>query len=333
MINIIGLDLGGTAINVTAYQGSEFKIAGLCEIPSLVREGPETCLRQLGLAFEKGLEVMGWSKDQVDAVGLGSPGPVSADGVLCAGGATNFGHSSYGGFDLKGALQRQLAIPISFLNDGNAAGLYSHWTRYGDDTSKTSVSLIVGTGLGGGAVVNGRVLVGRVGFAAELGHVCLPANWNPEERFDTHCNCGRMGDLESVASLTGIRLNLLPHYLPRFPDHPLQGVPVGDAAKHLRGLAEKGDTLARTIFQAQAWALAAHIDQMINVFDPDAIFIGGGVVEASAEFRNWFLEAIRAAIPFREEQADLVLDIVPDGDRAGARGVAVFAAQEARARA
>ena len=190
------------------------------------------------------------------------------------------------------------------------------------------MSLIVGTGLGGGVVADGRVLVGRVGFAAELGHVALPADWNPVERFDTRCNCGRMGDLESVASLTAIELNLLPHYLPRYPGHPLADLPPKDAAKKVRGLAERGDALSREIFQAQAWALAAHIDQMINVLDPDAVFIGGGVVEASNEFRDWFLGAIRLAIPFRLEQADLQIDIVPDGDRAGARGVAVYAAQQ-----
>ena len=325
MGKIVGLDLGGNAINVTAYDGTGFLIEGMCELPSLVREGPETCVNQLTAAFARGLEETGWAAGDIDAVGLGSPGPVSGDGVLCAAGATNFGPCGYENFDLRGALSSALDLPVAFLNDGNAAGLYAHWASFGDDPSKTSVSLIVGTGLGGGVVVNGRVLVGKVGFAAELGHVGLPANWNPVERFDTRCNCGRMGDLESVASLTGIELNLLPHYLPRYPEHPLNELPVKAAAKKLRGLAEEGDALAREIFQAQAWALAAHIDQMINVFDPDAVFIGGGVIEASAEFRDWYLGAIHRAIPFRDEQRDLMIGIVPHGDRAGARGVAIHA--------
>lgn len=332
MAKIIGLDLGGNSINVTAYDGQHFVIEGMCEIPSLVREGPAVCLRQLGLAFQKGLEVTGWTKDEIDAVGLGSPGPVSGDGVLCASGATNFGPLGYENFNLRGTLESQLELPVSFLNDGNAAGLYAHWSAFGDDRTKTSVSLIVGTGLGGGVVVAGQVLVGKVGFAAELGHLGLPINWNPEERFDTRCNCGRIGDLESVASLTGIELNLLPHYLPRYPGHPLAEMPIKDAAKKVRGMAERGDELARKIFRAQTWALAAHIDQMINVFDPDAVFIGGGVVEAEEELRQWYLASIRESIPFRAEQADLSLRIVPDGDRAGARGVAIFAAQQAAAR-
>lgn len=327
-MKIIGLDLGGNSVNVTAYDGKDFLIEGLCEIPSMVREGPEVCIRQLLTAFEKGLEVTGWKEEEIDAVGLGSPGPVSGDGRLCATGATNFGPMGYENFPLRATLAERLNKPVSFLNDGNAAGLYAHWKEFGEDPTKTSVSLIVGTGLGGGVVASGRVLVGKVGFAAELGHVTLPGNWNPVERIETRCNCGKTGDLESVASLTGIELNLLPHYLPRYPGHELHDLPIKVAAKKVRSLAEAGDPLAREIFQAQAWALAATIDQMINIFDPDAVFIGGGVVEASESLRSWYLNAIRETLVLREEQIDFRIEIIPDGDRAGARGVAVYAAQE-----
>jgi predicted NBD/HSP70 family sugar kinase len=327
---IIGLDLGGNSINVTAYDGTGFLIQDMCELPSLATQGPSTCVSQLVQGFLKGLHLTGWTADEVDAVGLDTPGPVSGTGVLCATGATNFGHAEYANFDIRGALEKEIAKPVYFLNDGNAAGLYAHWRSFGDDHSKTSMSLIVGTGLGGGIVVGGHVVIGRVGFGAELGHVSLPVDWNPNERFDAKCNCGRTSDLESIASLTGIELNLLPHYLPRYPGHPLAELTPKDAAKKVRGLAEKGDPLAREIFQAQCWALAAHIDQMINVLDMDAVFIGGGVIEASDEMRNWYLKSIHAAIPFRHEQRDLPLEIVPDGDRAGARGVAVYASQQVR---
>lgn len=330
MGKIIGLDLGGNSINITAYDGSDFLIPSMCELPSRVKEGPEVCVGQLVAAFEHALDVTGWSATAIDAVGLDTPGPVTGGGVLCTTGSTNFGHSGYSKLDIRGALQKALGKPVSFLNDGNAAGLYAHWRSFGDDRSRTSISLIVGTGLGAAVVASGEVVVGKVGFAAELGHVSLPVDWNPIERFDTRCNCGRLCDLESVASLTAIELNLLPHYLPKYPQHELQGVQLRDAAKRVRSLAEKGDDLAKEIFQAQCWALAAHIDQMINVLDMDAVFIGGGVIEASAELRTWYLESIRAAVPFRAEQKDLLIDIVPDGDMAGARGVALFAHRSLR---
>jgi len=328
MAKIVGLDLGGNSINVTAYDGSSFLIEGMAELPSLVTQGPETCINQLRAGFEKALELTGWQASEIDAVGLDTPGPISADGVLCSKGATNFSGEGYWNYDLRGALSKNLGLRVSFLNDGNAAALYAHWKRFGDDPSKTSVSLIVGTGLGGGVVANGSVLVGRVGFAAELGHVTLPGDWYPDGTIPARCNCGKNSDLESIASLTGIELNLLPYFLPQYPNHPLASTPIKEAAKKVRGLAEKGDEMSRAIFRAQAWALAAHIDQMINVFDPDAIFIGGGVIEASDELREWYLARIRESIPFRDEQSDLVIEIVPDGDKAGARGAAVFALQK-----
>jgi len=329
MAKIVGLDLGGNSINVTAYDGSRFLIEDMAELPSLVTQGPDTCINQLESAFKMALERTGWSASDVDAVGLDTPGPISADGVLCSKGATNFSGEGYWNFDLRGALSQELELPVSFLNDGNAAALYAHWKRFGDDPTKTSVSLIVGTGLGGGVVANGRVLVGRVGFAAELGHVTLPGNWYPDGSIPARCNCGKDSDLESIASLTGIELNLLPYFLPKYPGHTLAALPIKEAAKKVRGLAEKGDELSRAVFRAQTWALAAHIDQMINVFDPDAVFIGGGVIEASEELREWYLESIRKSIPFRDEQTDLDIEIVPDGDKAGARGASVFAHQNA----
>ncbi len=327
MARFVGLDLGGNSINVTAFDETSFLIEGMAELPSLVSQGPEICIDQLCASFKKALELTGWKKSDVNAVGLDTPGPISADGVLCSKGATNFADAAYWNFDLRGALESKLELPVSFLNDGNAAALYSHWVRFGADTSKTSVSLIVGTGLGGGVVANGRVLIGRVGFAAELGHVTLPGNWYPEGTIEARCNCGKISDLESIASLTGIELNLLPHFLTHYPNHPLSALPIKEAAKKVRSMAEKGDEMSLAIFKAQTYALAAHIDQMINVFDPDAVFIGGGVVEASQELRAWYLENIRNAIPYREEQADLAIEIAPDGDKAGARGAALFAAQ------
>jgi len=327
MAKIVGLDLGGNSINVTAYDGKRFLIEEMAELPSLVTQGPKTCISQLSAGFQKALDLTGWDASEIDAVGLDTPGPISADGVLCSKGATNFSGEGYWNFDLRGALSKALGLPVSFLNDGNAAALYAHWRQFGDDPSKTSVSLIVGTGLGGGVVAKGQVLVGRVGFAAELGHVTLPGDWYPNGTIPARCNCGKNSDLESIASLTGIELNLLPYFFPKYPDHPLLSVPIKDAAKKVRGFAEKGDEMCRAIFRAQAWALGAHIDQMINVFDPDAVFIGGGVIEASEELRKWYLAAIRESIPFRDEQSDLLIEIVPDGDKAGARGVAVFANQ------
>lgn len=328
MAAYVGLDLGGNSINVTVMEDGTFLIPTLREIESLATDGPATCVAQLMKGFEIALTEAKIDRSQVAAVGLDTPGPASAEGVLSKQGTVNFADPGYKGFDIRGALAKELGLPVSYLNDGNAAALYAHYHRFGNDPTKTSVSLIIGTGLGGGIVTNGRVLVGRVGFAAENGHTRLPGDWHPTETFHARCNCGNTNDLESIVSLTGIELNLLPHFLPRYPDHPLHGMPLKQAAKKVRGLAEQGDPMATEIFRTQTYAIAAHIDLMVNLLDPDAIFIGGGGVEANEAFRTWYIQSIREATPLREEQRDLPIEIIPNGDMAGARGAAVYAAQK-----
>jgi predicted NBD/HSP70 family sugar kinase len=146
------------------------------------------------------------------------------------------------------------------------------------------------------------------------------------------CNCGRFGDLESLCSLTAIERILLPFFLPRFPSHPLGSVPtLREAAKRVRGMAEAGDAMCRAIFSVQARALGLFFDQMINTFDPDALIVGGGALEASEEFQHWFLAEIASGMPVqRQEQADIPIRVMPNGDTAGARGAALEALRVAR---
>jgi predicted NBD/HSP70 family sugar kinase len=139
------------------------------------------------------------------------------------------------------------------------------------------------------------------------------------------CNCGRIGDLESLCSLTAITNSLLPYFLGRYPGHPLAAhESMSQAAKLVRGLAERGDPMCREIFRVQAHALGLFFDEMINVFDPDALIVGGGAVETTADFQQWIVGEIRAGMPpQRHEQADIPVHVMPHGDTAGARGAAL----------
>jgi len=103
------------------------------------------------------------------------------------------------------------------------------------------------------------------------------------------------------------------------------------AAKLVRGLAEQGDPMCKEIFRVEAHALGLFFDEMVNTFDPDALIVGGGVLETGQEFQRWFLEEIRAGMPTqREEQADIPIHVMPNGDTAGARGAALEALKLAR---
>lgn len=333
---VAGVDLGGNAVNYTFLTSSEeFLIESLCEYPSRSKEGPAVCLQQILDGLHAALKQAGASMEDVAVVGLDTPGPASADGVLSARGSTNFVHPGWAGFDIRAGLEAKLNRPVIYLNDGNAGALWGHFHLFGAHSSATSISAIIGTGLGGGVILGQTVVKGRRGFGGELGHVLIPYQSIPFlEGIRPRCNCGRTGDLESLCSLTAIEVNYLPYFQAKYPEHDLYRM--GDlhqAAKLVRGLAEKGDPLCREIFRGQAHALGLFFDEMVNTFDPDALIVGGGAIETGPEFQQWFLAEIRAGMPGqREEQADIPIHIMPHGDTAGARGAAIEALRHARER-
>jgi glucokinase len=330
---VAGVDLGGTAINYTLVDQQErFLIEGLCEHPALSKQGPEVCLRQIADGLKIATERAGVAVSDVVAVGLDTPGPASAAGQLSARGSTNFVHPDWAEFDIRGGLAHTLDKPVSYLNDGNAAALWGHYTIFGSNSRETSVSTIIGTGNGGGIILEGNVVKGRNGFGGELGHVLLPyQSIAGTSGMKPQCNCGRIGDLESLCSLTAIERNLVPYFLPRYPHHDLAKLEPHQAAKLVRGLADKGDPLCKDVFRVQAHALGLFFDEMVNTFDPDALIVGGGALETSAEFQRWFLDEIRAGMPAqREEQAGVPIYVMPNGDTAGARGAAIEALKLAR---
>jgi glucokinase len=327
---VVGLDNGGNKNNATVLDSAgRFLVEELLESPSRVTEGPEVAIEALVASFEDVLRRTDVSRDRVRAVGLDTPGPASAEGVISSRGSTNFVHPGWCNFDVRGALETRLGLPVVYNNDGNAAALYAHHRLFGPLAARrASISAIVGTGLGGGVIEKGRVIKGAAGFAGELGHVHVPMHGLLEPgQPRPHCNCGFDGDAESVASLTGIERNLLPYWLTRYPGHELASAgSMAAAAKRVRGLAEGGDPMALAVFEQQAKALGRLFTIAANFTDPDAYFLGGGVVEAASHFREWFLKKVRENTALKEEQARIArFEVVPDLDMAGARGAAIAA--------
>ncbi|SRR6266498_3674510 len=327
---VVGLDNGGSTNNATVLAPSgDFLVDEMAETPSLVREGPDKAIEALARSLDHILRHTGLAASAVRAVGLDTPGPASAEGVISSRGATNFGHHGWRGFDIRSALQSRLGIPVVYSNDANAAALYAHYARFGEMAAeRSSVAAIVGTGLGGGVVEAGMVITGAAGMAGELGHIQIPmAGLLAPGQPIPLCNCGLVGDVESVASLTGIERNLLPFWLARFEGHELGAVrPVSEAAKLVRGHGERGDPLALKIFEQQAIALGRLFTMAANFTDPYAYFVGGGVVHAAPHFRDWYLATVRKHTLLREEQTrTAAIALVPDLDMAGARGAAIAA--------
>jgi predicted NBD/HSP70 family sugar kinase len=307
----------------------------MAELPSLVREGPDKAITALVDSFDMLLTMTGVPREKVRAVGLDTPGPASANGVLATGGATNFGHPDWSRFDIREALEDRLHIPVLYNNDGNAAALYAHHQRHGADAhSRSSISAIIGTGFGAGVIQDGHIIKGAAGMAGELGHMMIPlAGLLEPDQPVPSCNCGQDGDAESVASLTSITRNLLPYWLTRYPGHELGQMDIARAAKLVRGYAERGDEMSLEIFRQQAVAIGRVFSIAAKFTDPDTYFVGGGVIDAAPHFRDWFVATTRENTRFYVEQAEIEdITLVPDLDMAGARGSAIAAAEWVRQR-
>jgi glucokinase len=327
---VVGLDNGGTTNNATVLDSTgKFLVEGLVETPSRVREGPAVAVEALAESFEHILQVTGLDREWVLGIGLDTPGPASAAGVISTRGAVNFANPEWRGFDIRGAVEARIGLPVVYNNDANAASLYAHHAHFGADAARrSSVALIVGTGLGGGVVEGGRVVRGAAGMAGELGHIRIPVDGLlAADQPMPACNCGQPADAESFASLSGIAGNLLPYWLTRYPGHDLAGAEsLRQAAKLVRGYGEAGDPMAREIFRQQAIAIGRLFTIAANFTDPDIYFLGGGVVEAAPEFRDWYLDLVRENTDLRSEQAAVEsFALVPDLDMAGARGSAIAA--------
>jgi glucokinase len=326
----VGIDNGGTSNNGTVLDSSgTFLVTEMAELPSLVLEGPDKAITALVNSFETVLAMAGIPKERVRAVGLDTPGPASADGVLATGGATNFGHPDWSRFNIRVALEERLGIPVLYNNDGNAAALYAHYARHGADAlARSSVSAIIGTGFGGGVISGGQIVRGAAGMAGELGHMPIPVTGILEaDQAPPSCNCGLSADAESLASLSGITRNLLPYWLTRYPGHELGQVDIAKAAKLVRGYAERGDEMSLQIFRQQAMAIGQVFSIAAKFTDPHTYFVGGGVIDAAPHFRDWYVDTVKRHTDFYVEQAEIAeITLVPDLDMAGARGSAIAAA-------
>ena len=332
---VVGLDNGGNTNNATVLEPSgEFLVDSMVETPSRVLEGADIAVESLVLAFDDILKRTGVTRERVRAVGLDTPGPASADGVISSRGSTNFAHETWRNFDYRGALEKKLGLPVVYNNDGNAAALYAHYQHYGPAAeTRSSIAAIVGTGLGGGVIEKGHIVKGGNGFAGELGHVHIPMDGLLGEGQPVPaCNCGFVGDVEAIASLTGIEVNLLPYWLPRFEGHELGKIEdIAAAAKLVRSYGEKGDPLARKIFEQQAMAIGRLFTIASRFTDPDAYFVGGGVAETIPEFRDWFLAKVRENTSLEEEQDETAtFALVEHLDMAGSRGAALAALESVR---
>ncbi|MEX1048818.1 MAG: ROK family protein [Akkermansiaceae bacterium] len=325
-----GLDIGGTTVKAVLVDPLAQQVGPLTEVRSRVKEGYEATFGQLDLALDQLATGAGISRDAIKGIGLDVPAP-SSDGVIW--GRANLG-SDWVGTDIRGKLSARTGVPVFMTNDGNAAALGEYALR---QEHLGSLMLVApGTGLGGGLVLpGGRSYEGTNGMALEVGHVSVPFCEDDGEL--PLCSCGLKGCTEAWVSLVALRRRLrLELAKPEWTTHPLNegDTPVEEKAFRLREFAERGDALAVQIFKQQGFILGYAIADLVRVFDPGLVVIGGGLAETSfrEQYMRWIGEGfaerawpVYLRSPLDPEKITTRFEWALGGDAAAAIGMAYVA--------
>ena len=327
-----GLDIGGTTIKSVLVDERGEKKTDIIEVRSRVTEGYMTTFDQLDEALGILVQDAGIARSQVAGVGLDVPA-ANSDGVIW--GKANLA-SDWVGTNIRDAFSQRAGIPVYMTNDGNAAALGEYFVRRKHFGSLLYVA--PGTGLAGGLVMpGGEIYNGANGLALEAGHISVPFREDDGEL--PYCSCGWYGCLEAWVSLVALRRRIkLELEKPEWQDHALASneAPIEEKAFMLRDFAEKGDTLAIQIFKQQGYIFGYGLADLIRVFDPGLVVIGGGLAETTFRetYLEWILEGFEKRAwpiyyksPIQEEVFTTKFEWALGGDSAGALGMA-YAARE-----
>ena len=268
----LGIDIGGTTVKFGLFN-SEGELLYKWEIETRKIENGKYILSDIAQSINAILEERNISKDEVLGAGVGVPGPVKDDGTVL--GCVNLGWSV---FNVSKALGELLNIPVKVANDANIAALGEMY-KGGGKGYRTMIMVTLGTGVGGGVIINNHVIAGATGAGGEIGHI----NVNPHEKVS--CNCGRKGCLEQYASGTGIA-RLAKEILEREScDSKLRYIE-NITAKDVFDLAKENDELSIKVIEKFSSILGRALSNIACICNPEVFVIGGGVSKAGDMLLN-----------------------------------------------
>ena len=253
---VFGVDIGGTSVKLGL-----FDVKGILldkwEIPTRTQDSGSLILPDIAESIRNKITEKQIDTELIAGVGVGAPGPIDSAGVVHK--AVNLGWDT---FSIKVTLEELLQMPVMAGNDANVAALGEMW-KGGGQGSNDLILVTLGTGVGGGLIVGGKVLTGSAGAGGEIGHIHV------EDNETESCNCGNKGCLEQYASATGIT---------RLANRKLKE---SDKDSILRdGAVKEKDELAMEVAEEFGKYLGNALAVIAGVVNPDAIVIGGGVSKA-----------------------------------------------------
>ena len=264
----IGVDVGGTTVKIGIFE-TDGTLLKKWEVPTRKEEGGKYIMEDVAASIRKTIEEMGIKMEDVLGAGLGVPGPVMPDGYVEV--CVNLGWRNV---NPQRTLSRFLdGLPVKSGNDANVAALGEMWMGGGKGYTDI-VMVTLGTGVGGGVIVDEKIICGKHGMGGEIGHIRI------REDEKEYCNCGGKGCLEQVASATGIAREA--RRAMKKSDEPSAMRAFGDeiTAKDVLDCAKAGDRMALQVFDTVCYYLGWTLAQIFMTVDPQMFVIGGGVSRA-----------------------------------------------------
>ena len=261
-----GVDIGGTTIKMGFFE-TDGKLLDKWEIKTNTENKGENILSDIAKAVDNKLAQEGISKDDVQGIGVGVPGPVNSKGVVNR--CVNLG---WGVLDVAAELSSLTSLEVKAGNDANVAALGEMW-KGGAEGSSDVIMVTLGTGVGGGIIVDGKIVAGSNGAGGEIGHITV----NKDEI--EACNCGQYGCLEQYASATGI-VRMAKRKLAKTDDATTLRNTEELTAKLIFDEAKAGDAVAMGLVDELGEILGSALSNIACVSNPEVIVIGGGVSKA-----------------------------------------------------
>lgn len=303
-----GVDIGGTTIKMGFFE-TDGKLLDKWEIKTNTANGGAEILSDIAKGIDNKLAQEGISKTEVQGVGVGVPGPVRGDGVVNR--CVNLG---WGIVNVAEELGSLTGLTVKVGNDANVAALGELW-QGGAKGCKDAVMVTLGTGVGGGIIVDGKIVAGFHGAGGEIGHITV----NPDEI--EACNCGQYGCLEQYTSATGI-VRMAKRKLAKSDDETTLRKFESLTAKDIFDEAKAGDEIAKELVDELGEILGSTLSNLAAVVNPEVIVIGGGVSKAGAILIDTIEEHFKESCFFALK--DTRFELATLGNDAGIYGCAAM---------
>lgn len=262
----LGIDIGGTTVKLGLFN-SKGELLHKWEIETRKIQNGKYILSDISESINNILKERNIYTDELLGAGVGVPGPVKDDGTVL--GCVNLGWPI---FNVSTTLEVLLDIPVKVANDANLAALGEMY-KGGGKGYKNMIMVTLGTGVGGGVIIDGSIIAGATGAGGEIGHI----NVNPHEQI--RCNCGRKGCLEQYASATGI-VRLAQNFLEREGCNSKLRNIQNITTKDIFDLAKEKDELSIKVIGKFSSILGCALSNMACICNPEVFVIGGGVSKA-----------------------------------------------------